>query len=102
MAVTGQQLIDAAMLSTHGHAYIRFRDPVWSNPEAYARLSVLVQDDRRVLGPWLHLFDRRSQEVIGEPTPQVLMLVGSTLFDPGRFRAYEIEPWTGALDRADT
>lgn len=30
--MTGQELIDAAILSEAGHAYIRFREPPWANP----------------------------------------------------------------------
>jgi len=99
--VTGQQLIDAAELSTVGHAYIRCREAIWANSNAYIRLSVVVHDGKRLLGPWAHLYDRKTQEAIGEPTPQSLLTVLPP-FDRNAFLHGDHEPWTGPLDAAET
>ena len=98
--MTGQQIIDAAELK-HGHAHIRVRDRKWANPQAYMRLSVLQHDhDGRVIGPWAHLFDRQTQQAIGEPTPQAVL----TLMPPFNTRAFlsgDFDVWTGDLDPAE-
>jgi hypothetical protein len=100
--MTGQQLIDATVIAVHGIGYLRFHDPVWGNPEAYMRLAVVVTNGERHLGPWGSLFDRRTQEVIGEPTPQDILIVSKAVFDTKAFKEAELEQWTGALDPADT
>ena len=101
--MTGRELVDRAALSTAGHAYIRVREPQWANLHAYARFSVLTGaglDQPRMLGPWMHLFDRHTQEVIGEPTPQALCL----LLQPGGSRGFLEANWIvydGPIDPAD-
>lgn len=102
MQKTGQQLIDGAFLNEAGHAYIRCRDPKWADPDDYMRLSVLQQPDGgRSLGPWAHLFARRTQEAIGESTPQQIL----TLFAPFNRTAFlggVYDVWDGPLDPADS
>lgn len=68
----------------------RVRRPMWSNPNAYVRLD-LVDGGR---GPWLRLYDRTSQEAIGEPTPQVAPCFNDSLTD--------YEEYTGPIDPVDT
>lgn len=99
--MTGQQLIDAVELNGFGHAYVRCRDPKWADPNDYLRLSVLItQGNKRSIGPWAHLFARRTQEIIGEKTPQV-MFTFQKPFDIATFLTEELEQWTGELDPAD-
>lgn len=98
--MTGQELMDAATLPASGHVYLRVRESHWANPQAYARVSVLTMRDGRSLGPWLHLFDRVTQELIGEPTPQAVawvMLPNAIT----RFLMTEQEVYTGPLDPTD-
>lgn len=100
--MTGRAAIAAATVSKEGHAYIRLRETAWANPQAYARFSVVrTYDGSRTLGPWMHLFDRLTQEVIGVPTPQVHLLV----LDPdmtARVLEEDHDVYTGPLDPADT
>lgn len=98
--MTGQELVDTAELSAQGHAYIRCRDAKWANPNAYIRLSVIRHNDIRQLGPWAHLFDRQTQESIGEPTPQAV-LTFQPPFNAAAFLSGDYEPWTGPLDEAE-
>ena len=99
--MTGQELIDHAPLSKVGHGYVRVRDSKWANPDAYLRLSVFLRaENGRVLGPWGHLFDRRTQEAIGEKTPQQLLTFAPP-FSKVEFLAGNISPYTGPLDPAD-
>lgn len=71
----------------------RFRKPQWSNPGAYLRIDILGDGTR---GPWAHLFDRLSQEAIGEPTPQTFLALALSDDSTGWL------PWDGTLDVADT
>ncbi len=71
------------------HGIRRLRRPVWAHPEAYLRIDIL---DGRV-GPWFHLYERKTQEVIGEKTPQTFIGLGDTTDD--------YEPYAGPLDPAD-
>lgn len=92
-------------LTTPYPHYVRFRDPKWANPDAYARLSVveITGKDGSVgttIGPWVHLFDRRTQEAVGEPTPQHT----PSFMPPFNFKTFlaeELEEWKGPLDLAD-
>ena len=67
----------------------RVRRPMWANPNAYARIDLVSGG----MGPWLHLYDRDSQEVIGATTPQRFMLLNDTLND--------YEEYQGEIDRTD-
>ena len=99
--MTGQQMMDAADLGRAGHAYIRFRESIWANPNAYMRLSVLITSTQeRYLGPWLHLYDRMTQEMIGEPTPQNYLTFYPP-FNKERFLTEHYVVWLGELDPAD-
>lgn len=69
----------------------RFLRPVWADPAAYARIDLTPGGFR---GPWMHLYDRRTQEAIGEPTPQHMPCVGDATDD--------YEPYHGEPDPADT
>ena len=71
----------------------RLRDPKWANPNAYLKIDIVEQDGRKFHGPWVHLYDRLTQELSGLPTPHtvsMLMLSG----EPGV--AYD-----GPLDEVD-
>lgn len=98
--MTGQQMIDAAELSAAGHAYIRCRQSNWADPNDYVRLSVLRVADGRSLGPWAHLFARRTQEAIGEITPQAILTIRPP-FNGATFLTGEYDTWAGPLDPAD-
>lgn len=75
----------------------RLRCPNWVNPEAYIRIDILQDKGKNCHGPWMRLFDRVTQERIGEPTPQtVLITIGNTL------EADDIVEYTGPRDPADT
>jgi hypothetical protein len=95
--MTGQQLIDSV---TSPHVYIRIRDPKWANPDAYLRLSVMVIDGDTEIGAWAQLFDRRTQEVIGEPTPQQILTFNS-VFNMKAFLEDEVDEYTGPRDTKD-
>lgn len=69
----------------------RFRRPIWADPNDYARVDVI----NGMRGPWLHLWARRTQEAIGERTPQDVLNLAQ---DP----TSDYEPYTGALDPEDT
>ena len=71
----------------------RLRDPRWVNPEAYIRIGIIENGGRRFHGPWGSLYDRKTQEVIGEPTPQKFLLM-QLLDDNG-------EEYKGPLDKDD-
>jgi hypothetical protein len=97
--MTGRELLQAVALSSEGHAYIRIRDSRWANPHAYARLRVVqMGHGPRALGPWVHLFDRPTQEAIGEPTPQAVLITATSL---PAFFAEEVIEYTGPLDPKD-
>lgn len=65
------------------------------------RLSVIESAGKRSLGPWVHLFDRVTQEAIGERTPQVVLVIMAP-FNLRAFVTQDYDPWLGALDVADT
>lgn len=98
--MTGQQLIDAVALGESELGFVRCRDAKWANPDAYLRLAVLVIDGQRNIGPWAHLYDRATQEAIGEPTPQAFVTFMAP-FNMSAFLTQDYDPWTGALDPAD-
>ncbi len=60
---------------------------------AYMKIDIIQHPAARFLGPWLHLYDRVCQQVIGEPTPQHTFSIGDTIDD--------YEAYTGPLDEAD-
>ena len=62
----------------------RLRRPAWANPAAY----ILIDNS-----PWAKLYDRPTQEVIDEPTPQMVLRISDTCGD--------YEPYTGPLDSRD-
>jgi hypothetical protein len=102
--MTGRELIYSVALSKAGHAYVRVRNPKWANQHAYLRLSVLLNSDdgmpTRCLGPWAHLYDRPTQEVIGVETPQQILTLMPP-FDYNGFLTEEVDLFTGDLDPDD-
>ena len=68
----------------------RVRLPIWANKNAYMKID-LVGGGR--LGPWGKLYERGTQEAIGEPTPQILSVIGDT--------SDGYEEYTGELDADD-
>ena len=54
----------------------RVRRPMWSN-HAYVKLTVAGG----MLGPWMSLYERSTQEAIGEPTPQRALCIGDLTDD---------------------
>jgi len=78
---------------------LRVRKDVWAFADAYLRQDLLPNGGR---GPWVHLFSRQEQEIIGEPTPQSILVpseFGRRILDP---RDDDYVPYTGPLDEADT
>lgn len=70
----------------------RIRRPMW--PEAaYIRL---LQASDKYISPWAFLFDRQTQSVIGEPTPQTILILGSA-----HDYCTDFEPYTGEPDKED-
>jgi hypothetical protein len=59
---------------------------------AYIRL--LPVDE--YIAPWAFLFDRQTQEVIGAPTPQTILILGAA-----HDYCTDFEPYTGELDKED-
>lgn len=74
----------------------RIRLPQWENPDAYLRIDLIDIDGTWGHGPWLHLFDRPSQEIIEAPTPQTLLYV--LLYSDTN----DFEKYSGPIDEADT
>ena len=70
----------------------RVRLPQWANPDAYLKLDLMADGK---MGPWLHLYDRRSQEVIDEPTPQNVIGAWQTRGDD------DFEEYKGPIDQAE-
>jgi hypothetical protein len=70
----------------------RIRKTVWANANAYLRIHIV----NKGFGPWGYLYDRTSQEGIGEPTPQTM-----TLFQPGTEEDPGWEPYAGPRDSED-
>jgi len=56
----------------------KVRKSQWSNPDAYLQLHISSEGFH---GPWGYLYDEISQRVIGEPTPQTILLIGDTQDD---------------------
>lgn len=76
----------------------RVRCAIWTNPNAYMKFHLTKHEDKTFHGPWVELWDRETQELIGEPTPQILLIPGSPLMsDPGN--GWSV--YTGPLDPAD-
>lgn len=73
----------------------RVRKTVWINPYAYLRQDILKHEsaNERFCGPWCHLFDRKTQELIGEPTPQSILAMYC--------EADDWEIYTGPIDEND-
>ena len=95
--VTGRQIINRTVFDGP-HTYLRVRRPQWANPEAYYRVSLLRSHDGSVqLGPWLHLFDRKTQEAISVETPQAMLILGKI----DSFHKSVFDLYTGPLDPAD-
>lgn len=68
----------------------RLRIAKWRNPHAYMKID-LIGNTR---GPWGRLYDRKTQEIIEEPTPQSWFLLGED--------SDEWEEYKGPLDEADS
>jgi hypothetical protein len=90
--MTGRELLDSAQIP----GFIRFREPIWASPACYMRLYVTEHG----IGPWGHLFDRPTQQAIGEPTPQVFPTFGRAFMIEPLLNVI-VEPYTGELDPAD-
>jgi len=69
----------------------RFREPQWTEG-SYMRAD-LFEDGTH--GPWLNLFDRRTQEVCEFPTPQPILLYSVNKYA-------EVEEYKGELDKDDS
>ncbi len=60
----------------------RVRLPVWADPQAYLKMTLPPRGGR---GVWVELFERKTQEYTGEPTPQKILCVED---DEGGFVEY--------------
>ncbi len=69
----------------------RIRRSMWADKKSYAKIDLT---DNGTHGPWLHLFDRRTQEILDEPTPQNVICVGD--------KTNDYVEYVGELDLADT
>lgn len=67
----------------------RLRRPMWVPDECYIKIDLIAGG----YGPWGHLFSRKEQAMIGEPTPQNFLVIGDATDD--------YEPYQGELDNAD-
>lgn len=82
-------------LATKGHR--RARRSIWASPECYLRLPrrKCVGDGLIIYEIWSFLFDRATQQLIGEPTPQ-------ELFTPSIDAPEDDwEPYSGPIDPED-
>ncbi len=68
----------------------RLRQKQWASPHAYLKLDLLPDG----YGPWVHLYDRRVQQVIDAPTPQTILRLD--LEDMAGWDAYD-----GPVDQDD-
>lgn len=69
---------------------LRVRQKQWAHPEDYLTFDYLDGGH----GPWAHLFSRRVQELIGEPTPQSILIMHIE-------KDAEFEEYTGPIDPSD-
>ena len=63
----------------------RVRQPQWACSTTYLKLDLLPDS----LGPWGHLYDPEIQILIGEPTPQNILIIWD------KYDKYE--PYTGPI-----
>lgn len=64
----------------------RVRMDIWADPETYL-----------AIGPvWCHLWSRKTQEAIGQPTPQSMLTMDVNIADP------KLVDYNGSLDPEDT
>ena len=68
----------------------RLRRPMWANKNAYIKIDLLEDG---FMGPWMHLYDRPMQDLLGESTPQSFFASPDTVCD-------YIE-YSGELDNAE-
>lgn len=73
---------------------LRVRRATWPATSYMVLWVATGTDGRRCLGPWFWLFDRRTQEAIGEPTPQKATTIGWDW----RYERGEYEVYAGPLD----
>ena len=52
----------------------KLRKPQWVT-KAYLQIDLFPNGGH---GPWGHLYDKETQQVIGEPTPQHVLVLGDT------------------------
>lgn len=48
----------------------RLRKSNWANPKTYVKIDLF---DDGLMGPWLHLYDRETQQLLGSLTPQTVL-----------------------------
>jgi hypothetical protein len=72
------------------HGIRRVRLAKWAYPTAYLKQDLFGEDR----GPWVHLYERATQETIGESTPQTFLVM--LVDDEDGFTPYD-----GPLDPAD-
>lgn len=70
---------------------LRVRQKVWADPKDYLTFDYVEGG----IGPWAHLFARRTQEAIKERTPQDVLIMRIN-------KATDFEVYTGPADPADT
>ena len=66
----------------------RIRLQMWGE-NTYSRIDLIGEFH----GPWMHLYDRTCQSVLGSPTPQTVLCANDT--------ADGYEEYHGELDQAD-
>ena len=68
----------------------RVRLTQWANADAYLKIDLFPGG---MCGPWAHLYERKTQEAIGESTPQNLLTMYADCPD--------FVPYSGPLDKDD-
>jgi hypothetical protein len=58
------------------------RKAIWASPDARLKLDIIElgedMNNGRMLGPWGYLYDERTQQQIGAPTPQTLLILSDS------------------------
>lgn len=70
--------------------YNRMRREIWADPTDYLHIDMI--DGQK--GPWAHLWARRTQQIIGAPTPQDIL---NLEHDP----TTDYVPYDGVVDAKD-
>lgn len=70
---------------------LRVRRAIWANPDCYVELDIGYGTTRTLRAPWARLFDVRTQEAYGFPSPQVFLFASDDADDWSLYEKKEEE-----------